>query len=242
MLLLDAGNSRLKWAWAEDAEWRDRGILEIGQVDSLGQALAHLPAPQRILASNVAGPAVAQQIEAACARWETKVEFVRATRAQCGVRNSYRRAEQLGSDRWAALVAAWHRQHAACLVVNCGTATTVDALSAAGEFCGGLILPGLAMMRQSLAAGTAQLDAAPGGWEAFPRSTENAMYSGAIQATVGAIVQQHALLREPGALCLLDGGAADEVAPHLGVPVMRVEDMVLRGLQLISRETGRKLD
>lgn len=242
MLLLDAGNSRLKWAWAEDAAWRDRGLLDIGQIESLGQALAHLPAPPRILAANVAGPVVAKQIEAACARWETKVEFVRAAPAQCGVRNAYRRAEQLGSDRWAALIAAWERQHAACLVVNCGTATTVDALSAAGEFRGGLILPGLAMMRRSLAAGTAQLDAAPGIWEDFPRSTENAVYSGAIQATVGAIVQQHALLREPGAVCLLDGGAAGEVAPHLGVPVARVEDLVLRGLQLISRETGGNLD
>ena len=118
MLLLDAGNSRLKWAWAADAAWRDRGMLDIAQIDALGQAFAHLPAPQRILVSNVAGPAVAQQIQAACARWETKVEFVRATRAQCGVRNAYRRFEQLGSDRWAALIAAWHRQHAACRVVN----------------------------------------------------------------------------------------------------------------------------
>ena len=242
MLLLDAGNSRLKWAWSEDAAWRDRGILDIAQIDALGQAFARLPAPQRILVSNVAGPAVAQQIQAACARWETKVEFVRATRAQCGVRNAYRRFEQLGSDRWAALIAAWHRQHAACLVVNCGTATTVDALSADGEFRGGLILPGLAMMRHSLAAGTAQLDAAPGGWEAFPRSTENAIYSGAIQATVGAIFQQHARLRDPGAVCVLDGGGADEVAPHLGVPVVQVEDLVLRGLQLISRETGGNQD
>lgn len=238
MLLLDAGNSRLKWAFVRDGEWLERGALDRVRANALGKALAHLPTPRRILASNVAGPAVAQTIEAACAAWKRRVEFISAMPAQCGVRNGYLRPEQLGSDRWAALIAAWDRQRAACLVVNCGTATTVDALSADGEFSGGLILPGLNMMRDSLAAGTAQLDAAAGSWEAFPRTTASAVYSGAIQATVGAIAQQHALLGEPNAVCLVDGGGAGEVAPHLAVPVKRMEDMVLRGLQLIGRETG----
>lgn len=242
MLLLDAGNTRLKWAFVQAGRWLREGTLEIGALASLPQAFADLPEPARILASNVAGEAAAAHIRAACARWQSKVEFVRAASVQCGVRNAYRAPEQLGSDRWAALIAAWDRQHDACLVVNCGTATTVDALSADGEFLGGLILPGLAMMRQALVAGTAQLGAALGAWEAFPRDTANAMYSGAIKATVGAIVQQHALLRAPQAMCLLGGGAADLIAPHLGVPLVRVDAMVLRGLELIGQETGGNRD
>lgn len=242
MLLLDAGNSRLKWAFVRDGEWLDRGALDSVRADALGEALAHLPIPQRILASNVAGPAVAQAIEVACVAWGRKVEFIGATRAQCGVHNGYLQPDQLGSDRWAALIAAWDRQRAACLVVNCGTATTVDALSAAGEFSGGLILPGLDMMRRSLAAGTAQLGAERGSWEAFPRTTANAVYSGAIQATVGAIAQQHVLLGAPHAVCLLSGGNAGELVPYLEVPVEQFEDMVLRGLQLLGRETRGNQD
>lgn len=242
MLLLDAGNTRLKWAFVQAGRWLRRGTVESARLDSLSEALADLPEPARILACNVAGQAAAEQIRAACARWKSKVEFVRAAPAQCGVRNTYRAPEQLGSDRWAALIAAWERQHDACLVVNCGTATTVDALSAAGEFLGGLILPGLNMMHDALVAGTAQLNAAPGAWEAFPRDTANAIYSGAIKATVGAILQQHALLRAPQAMCLLGGGAADLIAPHLGIPLVRVDAMVLRGLELIGQDAGGNRD
>jgi type III pantothenate kinase len=242
MLLLDAGNTRLKWAFVRDGGWLRQGAAEISALGSLRRAFADLPEPARILASNVAGDGVAQQLRAACAVWKSKVEFISAAREQCGVRNGYRRPEQLGSDRWAALIAAWSRQQAACLVVNCGTATTVDALSAGGEFLGGLILPGLDMMRESLASGTAQLRAAAGNWEDFPRDTADAIFSGAVKATVGAIMQQHVLLRAPQAPCLLGGGAAAAIEGHLGVPVVHVEDMVLHGLQLIAQETGRVSD
>ena len=165
------------------------------------------------------------------------MEFISAKAEQCGVRNAYDQPAQLGSDRWAALIAAWHHEHAACLVVNCGTATTIDALSGAGEFLGGLILPGVDMMRHSLAAGTAQLEAVEGSWREFPRNTADAMTSGAIQATVGAILRQHELLGVPGARCLLSGGAADSVQPHLGVPLLRVDNLVLQGLQIIGQES-----
>ncbi len=242
MLLLDAGNTRLKWAYVSEGEWLRQGTVENPGLASLREAFAGVPEPDRILASNVAGDAVAQHLCAACAAWKSRVEFIRAVREQCGVRNGYREPGQLGSDRWAALIAAWNRQRAACLVVNCGTATTVDALSGEGEFLGGLILPGLDMMRNGLVAGTAQLSAASGVWEDFPRTTANAMYSGAVKATVGAILQQHALLRMPQAACLLGGGAAGLVEPHLGVPVARVEDMVLRGLELIGQCTGEVPD
>ncbi len=242
MLLLDAGNTRLKWAFVREGGWLRQGRAEIAALGSLRQAFEELPQPARIVASNVAGEGVAQQLRAACAVWESRVEFIRAAREQCGVRNGYRRPEQLGSDRWAALIAAWSRQRASCLVVNCGTATTVDALSAEGEFLGGLILPGLDMMRASLSAGTAQLGPDSGSWEDYPRDTANAIYSGAVKATVGAIMQQHLLLRAPQAPCLLDGGAAAAIEGHLGVPVVRMEDMVLHGLQLIAQETGRVSD
>jgi type III pantothenate kinase len=153
------------------------------------------------------------------------------------VLNSYEHPAQLGSDRWAALIAAWHLELASCLVVNCGTATTVDALSAEGEFLGGLILPGVDMMRSSLAAGAAQLAQTVGVWREFPRNTADATFSGSIQAAVGAIRLQFEALAVRGSVrCLLSGGAADKVQTHLKLPLVRVDNLVLRGLQIIGQE------
>ena len=238
MLLLDAGNSRIKWALVAGGQMVQQGAAGSTEWPLLRQAFASLPQPHKILASNVAGEDAAQQLRAACAAWDCPVEFIAAQPEQCGVRNGYEQPAQLGSDRWAALIAAWHHERAACLVVNCGTATTIDALSGSGEFLGGLILPGLDMMRRSLAAGTAQLGKAEGSWREFPRNTRDAIASGAIQATVGAILRQHALLGVPGARCLMSGGAVDSVWLHLGLPQRRVDNLVLQGLHIIGQESS----
>lgn len=240
MLLVDAGNSRIKWALVESGNWLRQGVADQTDAAALQQAFAALPPPRRIVASNVAGEGAEQRIRSACKPWPCPVEFIVAAAGQCGVRNRYDQPARLGSDRWAALVAAWHRERAACLVVNCGTATTVDALSAQGEFIGGLILPGIAMMRRSVSEGAAILQPADGMWREFPRNTADAIHSGAIQATVGAIRQQYALLDENGARCLLSGGAVEEVLPHLDLPLERVDNLVLRGLHIIGQEAGSR--
>ncbi len=239
MLLLDAGNSRIKWAFAQNGDWLSRGANPVSDESALRQSLAQLPAPERILVSNVAGEAAAQLIRSACAAWSCRVEFITAKAEQCGVRNAYDQPEKLGSDRWAALIGAWQQIRAACLVVSCGTATTVDALSDSGEFLGGLIVPGLEMMQDSLAAGTAQLTRSGGNWRDFPRNTADAIFSGAVKATAGAVLQQHTLLGRPGAPCLLGGGAAGLVRPHLNLPLQNGDDLVLQGLQLIGQGSGK---
>lgn len=236
MLLLDVGNSRIKWALLADGKLTRQGAAGIGEWAEVRRAFASLSSPRKVLASNVAGEIAAQQVRAVCEAWGCPLEFIAAQLGQCGVRNKYDRPNQLGSDRWAALIAAWHQERAACLVVNCGTATTIDALSGAGEFLGGLIVPGVDMMRHGLATGAAQLDGEEGVWREFPRNTADAMTSGAIQATVGAIVRQYDLLGIPGARCLLSGGAADSVQPYLGMPLLRVDNLVLQGLQIIGQE------
>jgi len=240
MLLLDVGNSRIKWALVEGDQWLRQGASGIAEWPVLRQAFATLPQPHKILVSNVAGDAAAQQVRAACGAWRCPVEFISARAEQCGVHSAYEQPAQLGSDRWAALIAAWHHERAACLVVSCGTATTIDALSGAGEFLGGLILPGVDMMRRSLTAGTAQLGMAEGNWRKFPCNTADAMVSGAIQATVGAILRQYELLGVSGARCVLSGGAADSVQMHLELPLLRVDNLVLQGLQIIGQESLQK--
>ncbi len=237
MLLIDIGNSRCKWARIENGVQTRHGVTGNTEWLALQQSFAALPQPSRIIASNVGGEAMAQRLRALCAHWTVSVEFVEACREQCGVRNLYEQPERLGSDRWAALIAAWRRMRRACLVVNCGTATTVDALSATGEFMGGLILPGVTLMQQSLLHNAAQLKDAGGRLQDFPRNTADAIHSGVLRATLGAIQQQHALLGD-GAGCVLSGGAAQQIQAYLGMPVERVDNLVLEGLHIIGEASA----
>ncbi|MDD2929045.1 MAG: type III pantothenate kinase [Sideroxydans sp.] len=236
MLLLDIGNSRCKWALVERGIWQRHGVIENGELDRLSALVGEIPAHARILVSNVAGEAVAARLRTHLSARQCQPEFIQAESERCGVRNGYRSSQQLGSDRWAALIAARHRVSGACLVVNCGTATTIDALSAQGEFLGGLILPGLSLMLSSLSANAAQLADEKGDLLDFPLDTADAMLSGAVRATQGAILHQFGLLqqREGSVRCLLSGGASDKVMQGLTVPYEHDEHVVLHGLQILG--------
>ena len=116
---------------------------------------------------------------------------------------------------------------------------TVDALSAAGEYLGGLIVPGPAMMRQALQQGTARVSDSVGTWQAFPLSTADGVESGIVAALCGAIQVQYARLAETASekpLCLLTGGAAEMVLPHLAQPVEHVPALVLEGIDRVAKE------
>lgn len=237
MLLVDVGNSRCKWVRVEEGRWSQPQACDNAELERLQADMQRDP-PRRVLVSNVAGDEVAVRMRAYCTGVGCEPEFIHAAAARCGVRNGYRIPQQLGSDRWAALIAARRRVPGACLVVNCGTATTVDALSAQGEFLGGLILPGLSLLLHSLHANTAQLVAAEGAAQDFPQDTADAMWSGALRATQGAIRHQFdALQRREGAVrCLIGGGAAERVMQGLSVPGEHFEHMVLHGLQILGED------
>lgn len=240
-LLIDAGNTRIKLALAEGDACGAAENLPVRQAGDLTRHFANLPNVQQVWVSNVAGEEVARQIRAACAARGWLPQFITAQAAQCGVRNCYEQPAQLGSDRWAALIAAWHQVGGACLVVNCGTATTIDALSAQGKFLGGLIVPGVDLMQRSLIAATAQLQECGGKYENFPCNTADALFSGAIHANCGAITRQYALLDCAGAPVVLSGGAAGQLQEHLlrlNLPMRMVDNPVLQGLLLIAIETG----
>jgi type III pantothenate kinase len=231
-LLIDAGNTRIKFARVGQDDW---SAVQAQSTDSgLDFSAFANGGVREVWVSNVAGEAVAQKIVTACAPLKIIPRFIVAQSFQCGVRNGYACPEQLGCDRWVSLIAAWHRVGRACLVVGCGTATTIDALSNRGEFIGGLILPGIELMQRSLTGATANLRAGEGRYMAFPDNTVDALFGGAIQATCGAIQRQYAMLNDTDATVLLSGGAAGLLLPHLNLPLQGVDDMVLQGLQLIS--------
>jgi type III pantothenate kinase len=227
LLCLDAGNTRLKFGLFDGGRWLLQDALDYAAFDGLP---ARLPAsPTRIVACNVAGQAVRQRIEALAAGLGLPLTWLCSTAAACGVTNSYDTPEQLGADRWAALIGARALHGGACVVAVAGTATTIDALDASGRFRGGLILPGLALMRAALAGNTAGLPHASGNFRRVPTNTDDAIVSGAIHATLGAIARMRATLGANVA-CLLSGGAAAELAPHLEPPQRPIDNLVLEGL------------
>jgi type III pantothenate kinase len=237
-LAIDSGNTRLKFAVFENGA-AGSGAQSIANLAlpeaSWKEVLAAHGQPERIIVSNVAGERMRGVLASSLQLFSATPTWIRAQANQCGVTNRYENPGQLGSDRWAALIGAWAREKNACLVVNMGTATTVDALSANGEFLGGLILPGFELMRESLAKGTAALTLADGKASAFPRNTADAIWNGCVMAQAGAIERMRGQLPE-SANCLISGGAAPLLLPALNMQCIVVDNLVLEGLARIAAE------
>ena len=229
--VIDAGNSRIKWGLHNGAGWVSRGVLATADAEWIAEAADEWPAETRVILCNVAGSAVAHRLHSALKPLRFEPQNFVATAECCGVTNTYENPQQLGADRWAALVGARSLTAGPCLVVCAGTATTIDQLSADGLFCGGVILPGYDLMRAALAGNTAQLPLAEGEYSATPRNTMDAIVSGCLNAQLGAIERLYASIAEiPDALCLLTGGAAPRLAPHLSIPHRMEENLILDGL------------
>jgi len=241
VLAVDAGNTRVKWGLHDGREWFMRGSFATSAVGSL-EAFSHLPHNpdvDRIMISNVAGPQVANAIRDALYNLGKPLTFIEAGPQQCGVTNRYEPANRLGTDRWAALIAAHVASPAprAQLVVMAGTALTVDTLSSQGVFLGGIIVPGIALMRASLHHGTALLPDQSGEYQTFPRNTLSAISSGAIEACSGAVQRMYThLSANTGEVphCIGGGGSMHIIAPHLPFPVTINEHLVLDGLVAIA--------
>jgi type III pantothenate kinase len=242
VLAIDAGNTRIKWGVYQDS-WLGHGAFAHDEISTLPELCGRF-AVKHVVASNVAGADVRLALQKQFGAIGLEALWVVASEKSCGVTNTYKVPHKLGSDRWAALIAAWHLKRAACVVVNAGTAITVDALSSQGIFMGGLILPGLKLIQDSLAANTAELERVSGTLSIFPQDTGDAMASGAMQATSGAVVQMYQTLAEHEAAkpcLLLSGGDAPTLHSFLAgkVPVEReiAEHLVLNGLLLIYEES-----
>lgn len=235
LLCIDCGNTRLKWGLREGPQWQAQGALALNELEHFASLLVGQPRPDRAIGCNVASAAVGAAVELAVMQLGLPTEWAASRAEQCGVKNGYDDPAQLGADRWMALLGAHHLYRGACLVVNAGTATTVDVLDAQGIFRGGLILPGVSLMQTALARDTARLPLTAGHFSRLPRNTADAIVSGCLLATTGAIRRMfETLAGEPEALCLLSGGAASLLEPLLDLPLRRVDQLVLEGLACVA--------
>jgi len=245
VVLVDMGNSRIKWASAEN------GVLgvvhNVAHQGDLHRFLDH-PAwlgagrPERLLAVSVLGAEMNSVLaQWVWQQWQLPVEFMVARREGWGVRNRYRQPRQLGADRWAALVAARAICGGACCIYDCGTALTVDVLAADGGHRGGLIMPGLQMMRDALGRGTDAIQmVADEELSTVPlcaANTRDAVLAGTLYSMV-AVIERFArdvrdiLGEEP--LQLLTGGDGGRLLPLLQGGFRHEAHLVLQGVLIMA--------
>jgi type III pantothenate kinase len=237
ILAIDAGNSRVKWGWHDGGRWSSLSTVSLIEFAAANHDINPFAAthenPERIVISNVAGDGAHQLLINWTSIFDAEPLWLKGEAERCGVRSRYERPEQLGPDRWAALVAARALHQGPCLVVNAGTATTADVLSAQGEFLGGLILPGVDLMRFVLHEHTGRLPLQEGQFVQTPRNTVDAIETGCRHAQAGA-VERMFRVAGAGAQCLVSGGAGMALIGQLGVPCRYVENLVLEGLARIA--------
>lgn len=241
-LLIDIGNTCLKWC--QESE------LQLGKVNqtfyknsdiliTLESVWKTLQKPEQIAVSCVAEPAILHSIERlAETLWgNVNILFAKSTRTKLSVTNAYRQPEKLGVDRWMALLALRTKYPGKSCVIDCGTAITIDCLDEKGHHLGGLICPGINLMKASLFRQTFEIQEAP--QQAYPvqlsNFTESAIYSGTVFAAAG-LIEKSLLEFCHAEHTILTGGDAKLLSEYIKLPFIIEPDLVLQGLALYCLE------
>lgn len=242
-LLLDIGNSRLKWGVLEDGAIHRTGHIAQDAIKSQGLSALTSKLPRgvdTVLASNVAGPSFATRLSGVVGmHCGCDLQFAHSEKQACGITNSYRQPRRMGVDRWVAMIGAWAEVQAACVIVDAGTAVTIDVLDDEGQHLGGQIFPGVALMTSVLASQTSDISpvlprrtAQASGMSMFASSTSRAVEQGSINAVVGAIERALWTLDDNGYApeVFLTGGDASRILGSLDEEALHRPNLVLQGL------------
>ncbi|BBB64575.1 type III pantothenate kinase [Undibacterium sp. YM2] len=262
-LLIDAGNTRIKWALADIKAvpagsaptraptpapapvWQQIASVSHAELDTLKTCWQGMRFT-RALISNVAGASIKEKLTALLqeVQPDLHINWFASQEDIAGLHNGYRNPAQLGCDRLASMIGAHYLfPQQSLIVATCGTATTVDAVTTDGVFKGGMILPGLKLMAESLARNTAQLPQVAESTEiakVFADNTDQAIVSGCISAQVGAIARAFNTLEQQEKKtvnCVISGGAASYLLHHLGIPYQYVDNLVLTGLFVVAQSS-----
>ena len=236
-LLIDSGNTQLEGAIFESSGLVNRHALLNQQITrkKLIETWALQAPPERLAIACVSStPLLELVLSIAVELWPTiEIISVKSEAHAYGVYNAYQQPEKLGVDRWLALVAVRNHYSLPACIVDCGTAITVDLIDADGKHQGGLISPGITLMRKSLAEGTAGLQFYQTNYVVGSANfTEAAIYSGTLFAAAGLI--GHVLSQQSNdCQLILTGGDAEIIATQLVSKPLIDTDLVLRGLALV---------
>lgn len=242
-LLIDIGNTRLKWALARDGQFIDSGATVHGGEPA--RTITQLPAsnPAAVWIAHVMGAthehALIDAIQSHC---KQAPSFARSSAEWRGLRNAYREPQRLGVDRWLAMIAGWHAQRGAACIANAGTALTVDVIAADGRHLGGIIAAGLAAQQRAV-LGTTRFEMRAAHVDSdnlLGTDTESCVRQGAQLCCAGAI-DRAASLAEMGALHVLTGGDASTLLPGLKNIWQHRPHLVLEGLAAWADAPARAL-
>ncbi len=247
ILLIDIGNTRLKWAELRDGVLSPQNASahsDGSRTSLIEQMQTSVARPERVLISNVGGADIgAACVSAVRARWSIEPELIVSTSHAAGVTNAYREPEKLGVDRWLAMIGARANTPGALCVVSVGTAMTIDGVGAAGRHLGGLIVPGPELMVSSLLENTSEIAARatqPRMDDAlFADHTFGAIHQGARHALAALVMRAIDEIERTSSArptVVLTGGASERIASLLAVSYELVPDLVLRGLATIAAQ------
>ncbi|MEM8500983.1 MAG: type III pantothenate kinase [Pseudomonadota bacterium] len=241
ILELDIGNSRLKWRAIDADGVCGRGSYSHDEFYTDGlDTLAKMTACKRLRVASVAD-SLKPAINGLANALSLRAEYAESVLQCAGVSNSYVSPAAMGVDRWLAMLAAFsiHRETSSSdriCVIDCGTSLTIDYIAGNGQHEGGLILPGRALLLDSLQRNTEKVLFDPqsnSGQLELGRSTEDAVVNGVLHMMVGAIHESFGMdEQDSGCLFFLCGGDAQWLLPALRAKVTLVPDLVLDGLAL----------
>jgi type III pantothenate kinase len=246
ILLVDIGNTRIKWAQSEatlshigSATYKSEGLLQV-----LEAAWGAFGAPAAVYIANVGSsarePSMTSWIEQ---KWRSPTHFIKSSAYAVGVKNDYKSPTQLGVDRWLAIIAAHHLFADDVCIFDCGTAITMDLVSKSGLYQGGLIFPGMALMQSSLINNTVGCSAEKSGdlidyTQLVANNTQDGILRGSLHAVISIIKNQAARLQNEFNLnptFILTGGDAPTLVSHLPRTYHYYPALVLQGLFLLIK-------
>jgi type III pantothenate kinase len=245
VLLIDIGNTRIKWARLAEGRIGEQTAAVHGnwtRDDFIQQVLSSGSRAERVFIGNVGGKRMGDLARAAIAHaWQIEPRFVHSPAVQAGIRNAYPEPAKLGVDRWLAMLGGRALEPRPLCVVSVGTAMTIDGLDASGQHLGGVIVPGPELMVSSLLKNTSDIaQRAAGGQtrdELFADNTLGAIQQGAVQA-LAALVERalETLQKQLGQapILLVTGGASGRILGALHAPGREIPDLVLRGLAVVA--------
>ncbi len=256
-LLVDIGNTRIKWAFVNDNGLLPSEAMNHADWLTLLENSNWLIKQQvsEVIIASVANDSLIKKITAyAKQNWQCHSRRLSTEAAWQQLKNGYTSVEQMGVDRWLAMIAAWalkkeankKKTDGACLVIDCGTAITVDAIDENGQHLGGHIVPGLDLLRQTLIKQTAAVR---------PESkTDNNLKTSYANDTTGAVNHgslsmvvdylqnswQRFQQQYPTATLFISGGNGALISELLGEEEAYTKELVLQGMSLVVDEQQKQ--
>lgn len=257
VILMDAGNSRLKWAVADSLAMPVQSVAYEAS-DKLATVqdviYKHLDTLQSFCMVHVLGEAFEKELDEFCLTHDIDCRFIHANKTGYGITTAYDKPRALGADRYVAMVAAHHQYPSANkIVIDCGTAVTIDAIGADGLHLGGLIMPGLLLGRSALIKNTQLPEVHSNkGAELLATNTIDGINSGTIIGLSGAVYQICRQINESvftpslavnnPTVVLLCGGDSKQIAQHFKksdsdvCDVVVIPELVIQGLNIIRKQ------